>query len=198
MWDHRPLGVWAERLSDGAWHYPWHQQRKLWVKKQTGAHILGGIWWEIFNTCAYKHVSLSVVLCFQVEGSQLHSALRHDSRRGHPVPPGHTETLQDYYEHEWDPGTGESPSVKIILGVNRTKSKEKYVGGQVPEGTGANFSVGTLCSSALKQVMPSSMLPFCTWPLTSDLAFKRRQERTHFYTGIGGISCYLLLVGVTS
>lgn len=43
--------------------------------------------------------------CFQVEGSELQPVLRHDSGWGHPLPSGHPETLQDYHEHEWDPGT---------------------------------------------------------------------------------------------
>lgn len=53
------------------------------------------------------------VPCFQVEGGELQPVLRHDSRRGHPLPSGHPETLQDHHEHERDPGKGASAPLEM-------------------------------------------------------------------------------------
>lgn len=57
----------------------------------------------------HKHTYLKTIqkhfMCFQVEGCKLLWVIWHDSGRGHPLPPGHTETVQDYNEHEWAPGT---------------------------------------------------------------------------------------------
>lgn len=73
-------------------------------KTNTGTHkhtyfmVFDVLQYDLYYTWSQTHAP--PMLCFQVEGSKLQSALRHDSGRGHPVPPGHTETLQDYYEYE--------------------------------------------------------------------------------------------------
>lgn len=106
MWGRGPLELWAERLSDWTWCHPCRQQRKLRVQKANpdtkSTRLVSQHWCSlIFVTYLVQRFLFP---CLQVEGGELQPVLRHDSGRGHPLPSGHPEALQDYHEHEWDPG----------------------------------------------------------------------------------------------
>lgn len=143
MWDHGTLGVWAERLPDGAGPDRRRQQRQLRVTKAklASTRILD-------DTVFYSNIRTTHSppgLCFQMDGSQLHSALRHDAGRGHPLPPGYTEAVQDGHEHEWDAGTGRGSSLTFLL-LRLIGQRE------VPKAQTQSISVDAhfLCSGAFK------------------------------------------------
>lgn len=194
MWDYGPMGVWAERLSDGAWSDPFCQQRKLWVCKETHKLTCG----KRYGMVQTSHSCFQHIFGFrwkaanysQFYGMSLDEGIRY--RLGTQRPSRTIMNMNEIQVQDRLP-----PWKEIVLGVYRIqRSKQNMCVVEIPEGTATNISLDPhiLCSSALQQVvesLPSPVLLFCGWPLASDLwpltLLLKGSKRVE-------ISCYLLLM----